>query len=105
MSQIKRQIKRRPLHIAAAEAGLSPELVIRFVFFRWIVPLELTADISIDLDKDAENLLLDDEDIARARLICELQQELGVNDESIPIILNLIDQLHRIRTEMENRLD
>ena len=103
MSPIKSETKRQPLHIAAEEAGLSPDLVIRFVSFRWIVPLELTSDISIDLEKDAENLLLDDEDIARARLICELQRDLGVNDESIPIILHLIDQLNRIRSGVENR--
>jgi chaperone modulatory protein CbpM len=36
-------------------------------------------------------------DLARARLIHELRQGLGVNDEGVPIILDLIDQLHGLR--------
>lgn len=37
-----------------------------------------------------------DVDFARARLIRELQ-DLGVNDDSIPIVLGLVDQLHGLR--------
>jgi chaperone modulatory protein CbpM len=35
-------------------------------------------------------------DLARAHLVRDLQQ-LGVNDESIPVILDLVDQLHGLR--------
>lgn len=37
-----------------------------------------------------------DIDIARAQLIRDLQ-DLGANDDSIPIILDLVDQLHGLR--------
>jgi chaperone modulatory protein CbpM len=37
-----------------------------------------------------------DVDFARARLIRDLQ-DLGVNDDSIPIVLGLVDQLHGLR--------
>jgi chaperone modulatory protein CbpM len=37
-----------------------------------------------------------DVDLARAHLIRDLQ-ELGVNDDGIPIILHLVDQLHGLR--------
>jgi chaperone modulatory protein CbpM len=37
-----------------------------------------------------------DVDLARARLICDLQ-DLGVNDEGIPIVLDLVDQIHGLR--------
>lgn len=37
-----------------------------------------------------------DVDFARARLIRDLQ-DLGVNDDSVPIILGLVDQLHGLR--------
>jgi chaperone modulatory protein CbpM len=47
---------------------------------------------------------LDDEDLARAALIRELLDEMGVNDESVPIILHLIDQLHVLRRELRARL-
>lgn len=39
-------------------------------------------------------------DLARARLIHDLRHGLGVNDEGIPIILDLIDQLHGLRRAM-----
>ena len=36
-------------------------------------------------------------DLARTRLIQDLTGDLGVNDEGIPIILGLVDQLHGVR--------
>ena len=36
-------------------------------------------------------------DLARTRLIRDLTRDLGVNDEGIPIILGLVDQLHGLR--------
>jgi chaperone modulatory protein CbpM len=38
-----------------------------------------------------------DIDMARAQLIRDLRQDLGINDEAIPIILDLIDQVHGLR--------
>jgi chaperone modulatory protein CbpM len=35
--------------------------------------------------------------MARAQLIQDLRRDLGVNDEAIPIILDLIDQVHGLR--------
>jgi chaperone modulatory protein CbpM len=36
-------------------------------------------------------------DVARARLICELRQDFGVNDEGVAVILHLLDQVHDLR--------
>jgi chaperone modulatory protein CbpM len=38
-----------------------------------------------------------DVDLARARLIGDLRGDLGINDEAIPIVLDLIDQIHGLR--------
>ena len=38
-----------------------------------------------------------DREVARARLIQDLEADFGVNDEGIGIILHLIDQLHGMR--------
>jgi chaperone modulatory protein CbpM len=38
-----------------------------------------------------------DIDVARAQFIRELQQDLGVNDEGVPIILDLVDQICGLR--------
>lgn len=45
---------------------------------------------------DATGQPFSDIDIARAQLIRDLQ-DLGANDDSIPIILDLVDQLHGLR--------
>jgi chaperone modulatory protein CbpM len=42
-------------------------------------------------------------DLARARLIRDLR-ELGVNDDAIPVILHLIDQLHGLRRALRGVL-
>lgn len=36
-------------------------------------------------------------DLARARLICDLKRDLGVNDEGVEIVLDLVDQVHGLR--------
>jgi chaperone modulatory protein CbpM len=56
----------------------------------WLVPLG--ADTA---------LLLSDVDLARARLIRDLQDRMGVNDEGIGIILDLIDQVHGLRSILQ----
>ena len=47
--------------------------------------------------RDAEAADFSDADLARARLIHDLQRDIGVNEEAIPIILDLIDQVHGLR--------
>jgi chaperone modulatory protein CbpM len=39
-------------------------------------------------------------DIARAALICNLEDELGFAEEDVPVLLNLIDQIHGLRAEL-----
>ncbi len=41
--------------------------------------------------------LFDEMDVARVNLVCDLSFDMGVGQESLPIILSLIDQLHRAR--------
>ena len=43
-------------------------------------------------------------DLARAHLIHDLKSTFGVNDEGIPLILDLIDQLHGVRGAMRELL-
>jgi chaperone modulatory protein CbpM len=43
-------------------------------------------------------------DVARAELIHDLQRDLGVNEEGIGVILDLIDQLHGMRRTLANLL-
>ena len=39
-------------------------------------------------------------DAARATLICNLEDELGFAEDDVPVLLNLIDQIHGLRSEL-----
>jgi chaperone modulatory protein CbpM len=41
-------------------------------------------------------------DLARAQLILDLKHDLGVNDEGIGVILDLLDQVHGLRQALRN---
>jgi chaperone modulatory protein CbpM len=59
--------------------GLELSRIDAWIAMDWVSPLATES--------------LDQEDIARLRLIHELQNDLGANDDSIPLILHLVDQL------------
>ena len=43
-------------------------------------------------------------DLARAKLIRDLRQDLGINDEGVGVILNLLDQVHGLRNALADML-
>jgi chaperone modulatory protein CbpM len=45
---------------------------------------------------------LDEEDLARISLIQDLRQKLGVNEEAVPLILHLVDQLICLRAKLRD---
>ena len=44
-------------------------------------------------------------DLARAALICDLEDELGFAEDDVPVLLNLIDQIHGLRSQLTGFLD
>lgn len=70
--------------------GTREEELLRFIEERWIVPAQSPGEF-------------DEQDLARARLILELRDELDVNEEAIEIILKLLDQLVGLRCELKRR--
>ena len=44
-------------------------------------------------------------DMARAALIRDLEDKLGFEEEQIPVLLNLIDQIHGLRSELKAMLE
>ena len=42
-------------------------------------------------------------DVARLRLIVELRADLGVDDNSLPVVLHLVDQLYAARRALGHR--
>lgn len=43
----------------------------------------------------------DELDVARLRLVCQLKDELNVNDDAIPVVLSLLDQVYGLRRELK----
>ena len=52
-------------------------------------------------DTNASHLLasyrFDDADVARIELICDLRQSMAIDDEAMPLVLSLLDQLYSAR--------
>jgi chaperone modulatory protein CbpM len=47
--------------------------------------------------RDAKASPFSEIDVARAQLIRDLRDDLGVNDEGVSVVLDLIDQVHGLR--------
>ncbi len=52
----------------------------------WVLPVEEEGDY-----------LFDETDVARVKLIAELRNDLGVNEDAIPVVLRLLDQVYSLR--------
>lgn len=59
----------------------------------WLLPQE-----------SAEGRLFTDLDVARANLIMDLRENMGVNDAGLDVILHLLDQMHGLRRAMSDLL-
>ncbi|MFH5923353.1 chaperone modulator CbpM [Roseomonas xinghualingensis] len=51
-------------------------------------------------DQRAGQFVFQEIDVARCRLIIELEQELEVNEAAMPVVLHLLDQLHQARRQL-----
>lgn len=65
--------------------GIEERLVVQFVTEEWVHPV------------DRADLTFDEIDLARISFIQELRDDFGINDEAIPVILHLVDQLNEIQ--------
>ncbi len=53
-------------------------------------------------DRVENDLIFSEIDVARAHLILDLQNNMGVNNAGLSIILHLIDQMHSMRRLMSD---
>lgn len=67
-------------------AKLDSDTLDVWIAEEWLLPSE-----------EQNEAAFSDADIARARLIGELIDDLGVNPEGVGVILNLLDQIHSLR--------
>jgi chaperone modulatory protein CbpM len=56
------------------------------------------------LSQEDKQPAFSDVDLARAQLIRDLRDDIGVNEEGISVILHLLDQMHGLRRSMHEVL-
>lgn len=44
--------------------------------------------------------VFDDLDVARIRLLCDLQKDMSLPEDAVPVVLSLLDQIHGLRREL-----
>ncbi|NIA70140.1 hypothetical protein HBA54_16155 [Pelagibius litoralis] len=52
--------------------------------------------------RQQDSIVFDDADVARVRLIAELRSDMGVNDDAIPVVLRLLDQIYSLRRALSD---
>jgi chaperone modulatory protein CbpM len=72
-----------------ARAALDGKTLEIWIEEEWLIP-----------DRTASEPIFSEADVARANLIRELIDDLGVNAEGVGIVLHLLDQLHGLRRAM-----
>ena len=78
------------LQQVVAELEVSESEVTGWIKQSWVLPVE----------EDGE-LMFDEVDRARIQLIVELRRDLEVNDEAIPVVLRLLDQVYGLRRTLD----
>ena len=74
-------------------AQLDRETLEVWIEEEWLLPSATTPEVAFS-----------EADVARAELIRDLMQDLGVNDEGVGVILNLLDQMHGLRRALADTL-
>ncbi|MBU4530479.1 MAG: hypothetical protein KUA43_01340 [Hoeflea sp.] len=54
----------------------------------------------IEAELDADRPVLSETQFARVRLVCSLRFDMEVEEETLPVVLDLIDQLHDTRERL-----
>ena len=75
-------------------ARLDPKTLELWIEEQWLLPVT-----------SAAGLAFSELDLARAGLIHQLINDLGVNDDGVGIILNLLDQMHTVRKVLAEALE
>ena len=79
----------RTLHRVAAEIGVTVEDLSVWIDRRWVLPSRCGSDLAFD-----------DADRARIRMILDFHRDLAIDDEAMPVVLDLLDRLHAARAQL-----
>ncbi len=69
--------------------SLEADALQRWIDHGWVLP-----------QRDEDSVLFDELDVARVRLICELHYDLRIEEDSMSLVLSLMDQLYQARRSL-----
>jgi len=75
--------------LSATVSGLDAGDLQRWIDNAWVRP-----------DGSPGNYRFHDIDVARLRLILELRDDMGLDEEAMPVVLSLLDQLYETRRQV-----
>jgi chaperone modulatory protein CbpM len=75
--------------VIAENSGLTRQDLERWISNAWVQP-----------DESAGDYAFREIDVARARLILEMRDEMEINEDAPPVVLSLLDQLYDLRRQM-----
>lgn len=74
--------------------GVEASELERWIEARWVRPERIDS-----------NFLFTEIDVARVHLIVELRNELMIDEEAMPVVLNLLDQVYALRHRLKTLAD
>jgi len=75
-------------------AGLDRRELTRWVENRWVLP-----------ERYGQTWLFHEVDVARVELIFEIRHEFAIDDEAVPLVLGLLDQVYGLRRQLRRLCD
>jgi chaperone modulatory protein CbpM len=72
---------------------LRADALQRWIDLGWVLPR-----------REGDSVRFDELDVARVRLICELHYELRIEEDSMSVVLSLMDQLYQVRRSLRTVL-
>jgi len=75
-------------------AGLDAAELTRWVENRWILP-----------EQEGEGFVFREVDVARVELILDIRRDYAVDDDSMALVLGLLDQVYSLRRQMRRLCD
>lgn len=77
-----------------AELDIGASELHSWIEQNWVLPV-----------REQDSFFFDEADVARVRLIAELRSDMGVNDDAIPVVLRLLDQIYSLRRALSDLND
>jgi chaperone modulatory protein CbpM len=78
--------------LAACE--ISRDELTQWIERRWIIPLGSEGEYAFS-----------EADFARAQMIAEFRRDLALDDDALPLVLDLVDQLHATRRRLRQLVE